>query len=990
MGASGISRTQGLNTARCGLMLCASATALLLTAAPSWAQSDTENVVVSASRITAAGFNAPTPTTVLSAQDIESQAQSNVFSAIQQLPSLMGSTGTQVANNTTSINNTGLSAFALHGLGAIRTLTLLNSQRVVPAFVNGTVDISQFPQLLISRVDVVTGGASASWGSDAVGGVVNVIVNDRFEGFKGNILAGVSTYGDDENFTLQLAGGGSFAGGKAHYVLSGEYSYEAGVGPGTYGTGCASGKNGRCWYSAASILQRSIANTAPGQPEYTFATNVQDFQLTLGGLVTRGPLQGTAFAPNGSPYQFQYGSNGVPLHDAAGTVTNCVSPFCIGGDTTSDFGNGTTLAAALQRGNLYAHVSYQLLPNVSVWVGFIGSQVHTVNASVRGAFRPDFFTIQCGNAQGGANAFLPASINTACMSNNITNFRFGSILPMLDNPVEVANQRDLMRYTAGIDGSFTLFGKEWTWNSYLEHGDNNDTEKVRNIVLVPNLNAAVDAVAGPNGSIVCRSTVAQAQGCVPFSPFGTGAVSSSTLSFLQGGQLHQTSPYQQTYERQEAASISFNGQPFDDWAGPVSMAFGAEYREEDYVVYADPAGNGGSVSPLLDPTGNNWFAGNFHSGQGNYHVSEGFLELGIPLMDSATWGKADLNMAGRATGYSTSGYIQTWKVGVTWETPIDGVRLRALQSRDVRAPNLSELFAAPVVSNNSVINPFVNPPTSTNVQFAAVGNTALKPEKSLNTELGIVYQPSWFPGFNLSIDYYHIGIKGQIGSLSAQNEVDLCSQGFTQQCSAIITTNGGPPQTSPFLRILTQSFNLATVVTDGFDYEASYQFSLGDIVPGDFILRALATNVSRFITTSGVPGTIPTETAGTNTGSIPHWKILGVQTYNVDNWSFTFTENWISQGVFNRNYVLCSPGTCPLPTTVHPTIAYNHVDGAFYLNIGGSYSFDDHWQAYFKVDNVANLDPPPSPGTTPNQYGANPSLYDTIGRMFRVGMRVNY
>ena len=101
-------------------------------------------------------------------------------------------------------------------------------------------------------------------------------------------------------------------------------------------------------------------------------------------------------------------------------------------------------------------------------------------------------------------------------------------------------------------------------------------------------------------------------------------------------------------------------------------------------------------------------------------------------------------------------------------------------------------------------------------------------------------------------------------------------------------------------------------------------------------------------------------------------------------------ENWLSEGVFNRNYVVCAPGSCPLPTSVHPTIANNHMDGAFYLDVGGSYNFTENWQGYFKVDNVANLDPPPSPGTTPNQYGANPSLYDTIGRTFRVGVRVNY
>src|SRR3979490_243052 len=163
-----------------------------------------EQVVVSSSRITTAGFNAPTPTTVLSANDIADQAQSNVFTAVTELPSLMGSTGTAQGNHGSSTGTNGLSAFGIHGVGTSRALTLIDGQRVVPAVLGGTVDISQFPQLLIQRVDIVTGGASASWGSDAVSGVVNFILDNKFSGFKANILTGITTYGDDANVTAQV------------------------------------------------------------------------------------------------------------------------------------------------------------------------------------------------------------------------------------------------------------------------------------------------------------------------------------------------------------------------------------------------------------------------------------------------------------------------------------------------------------------------------------------------------------------------------------------------------------------------------------------------------------------------------------------------------------------------------------------------------------------------------------------------------------------
>jgi len=945
-----------------------------------------EQVVVSSTRITSAGFDAPTPTTVLSADDIAKQAESNVFTTVTELPSLMGSTGTATGNHGTSTGTNGLSAFGIHGVGTTRALTLIDGQRVVPATVGGTVDISQFPQLLIQRVDVVTGGASASWGSDAVSGVVNFVLDNKFSGVKGNLLTGISTYGDDENTTLQVAAGTDFAGGKAHIVTSVEYSYEAGIGTGTYGTGCVQA-GGRCWYSAPGILPLSIANTPAGQPEYTYALNTEDYQETKYGIITRGPLQGIAFNADGTSYNFNYGVGQTPNHDATGTVANCASPFCVGGDTTNNFGAGATLVGSLVRGNLYTRVSYDVGSNTQVWAAFAGSQVRTRNVSMIGAYRPDYFTIQC------SNAYLPASIAQDCASNNITSFQLGTLDASLPQNPTIVNQRDLNRFTAGADGAFRLLGKDWTWSGYVEHAINNSSVLVHNVLLTPYFKYAVDAVKAANGTIVCRSAAAQAIGCQPYDIFGDFPPSSASLAWMQGGTLsQQVGPDQLTHERQEAASISLNGQPFDLWAGPVSIATGIEYREEAFNVVGDTDSNGGpNVQPLLSTAGSNWVFGNFHNGGGNYHVNEGFLEVVVPLVNDNSWGHADLDVAGRATGYSTSGYVNTWKAGVTWDTPIDGVRLRALQSRDVRAPNLSELFAPPSGINSSILD-LTKPgtPNQVNVLNQQEGNTNLKPEKSTNTEVGVVLQPSWLPGFRLSADYWRLAIKGEIGALTNQQEVQLCSLGNQAQCSALLTANGGPPQTNQITTVVLEPFNLATVVTDGVDYEASYQFDVQNWdIPGSFVLRALATNVTKFITNSGVPTTIPVESAGTNTGVTPHWKILAQQTYNINRWSFTVAERWISPGVISGNFIQCTSG-CPLPTANNPTINNNRMAGAFYVDLGGSLDFSDNWEVYFKIDNAANVDPPPAPpiAAAPNSDGSNPQLYDTIGRMFHVGIRV--
>ena len=187
-----------------------SSTAVLamMIAAPAMAQQGqegVESVTVSSSRIMSSGFDAPTPTTVINSDELIKQANTNVFTTITQLPSLMGSTGTTVGNGGSSNGVNGLSALNLRGIGTARNLIMIDGERVIPTNIQGVVDISQFPQMLIQRVDVVTGGASASWGSDAVSGVVNFIFDKKFEGFKMNLNGGISNYADDEKGQIQFA-----------------------------------------------------------------------------------------------------------------------------------------------------------------------------------------------------------------------------------------------------------------------------------------------------------------------------------------------------------------------------------------------------------------------------------------------------------------------------------------------------------------------------------------------------------------------------------------------------------------------------------------------------------------------------------------------------------------------------------------------------------------------------------------------------------------
>jgi outer membrane receptor protein involved in Fe transport len=605
-------------------------------------------------------------------------------------------------------------------------------------------------------------------------------------------------------------------------------------------------------------------------------------------------------------------------------------------------------------------------------------------------------------------------------------------------------QRDMRRYVVGGNGGFSLFNTDFTWDSYFEHGENNTAFHIRNMPLKARFNLAMDAIQLADNSIVCRDPVARANGCVPFNPFGTSMPSPASIAYIDN-QAHGArvgGPEMRQWMRQEAFGLNFNTTPFANWAGDVALAFGLDYREEAFAQTADPYSGGITAStpasalyPCTDPaldcqvsggaTGHvnpgNWNAGNFTSGQGNYHVSEVYAEAGIPLIDDATFGKADLDVAGRFERYSTAGDIMAWKVGLTWDTPLPGVRLRALQSRDVRAPNLADLFLPKQTKNGGFCNLFADPSCASSQTMGETnaGNPLLKPEKGQTTQMGIVYQPDWLPGFQASFDYYRIAVKGIITSSGPGTVESLCYQGISAYCSQqFIQTKNGQPQTktpgsqggvgdaNQVLSITGIPFNSAGLLTDGFDVEASYQFDLINWgVPGDFMARMLANHTMKFIADPLQPGQYATEAAGVlgggfnsstysqSTGNVLTWKVTAMQSWQGDKIGLTLTERWLADGVMRgkwlgtgitspgNRWIVCSTG-CPADTNQVHTTNYQYVPSVFYLDVGTTYNYTDTTQFYFKVNNAFNTSPP---NTGNNEV--NNTLYDVIGRFFQIGVR---
>ena len=1065
----------GLTTTRARLaggvaMLALSAgAAMAQQAAP--AQQGVEQVVVSSTRLQNAGFDAPTPTTVMSAADLEKQAQPNIFEAVTQLPALEGSSGVTYNTGSTTTGLQGLSALNLRGLGIIRTLTLIDGQRIVPANPNGAVDVSQMPQLLIQRVDVVTGGASASWGSDAVAGVVNFVTDKHFEGFKFNASGGMSTYGDDGTAVMQMAAGTSLMGGRLHMEMAAEYQSAAGVAPrlpvsyNQFGSKIYPG--GREFFSQVGTANYSLNSSGSGLsgvsagytgPRFIVGNLAQDANTYPYVMVNSGPKQGTIFGANGQASQFDY----------AGAIggTCFGTPADPGDQTARQFTH--SLIDPITRGNVYGRISYDLNDNTEIYATINISNVRTQNIPAQGNSNKGGIGIKCDNA------FLPqtgmfgvglsyAATIAACnaayanplYNSNATVTATGAPVQgfsvttsngnmNLDQIVDI--QRDMRRYVVGGDGAFNVFDTDFTWDSYFQHGENDTAFHIHNMPLKNRFNLAMDTIQLADGSIVCRDPAARANGCVPFNPFGTSMPSPAAIAYIdnQANGAKVGGPEMRQYLRQEAFGLNINTNPIKDWAGDVSVAFGYDYREEAFTQWSDPYSGGITASspanalyPCTDPsidcqasggaTGHvnpgNWNAGNFTAGQGNYHVNEVFAETGIPLINDATWGKADLDLAGRFERYSTAGDIMAWKVGLTWDTPLPGVRLRTLMSRDVRAPNLADLYLPRQTLNGGFCNKFADPNCTQNQVMGQTnaGNPLLKPEKGQTTQIGVVYQPDFLPGFQASFDYYRIIVKGIIASSGPQTVEDLCSQGISSYCSQqFIQTANGQPQTgavgnqglagdpNQVLSITAIPFNSAGLLTDGFDVEASYQFDLQDWdVPGDFVARLLANHTMKFISDPFQPGQYASENAGVlgggfnsdtysgTTGNVLTWKVTAQQSWQGDKLGLTLTERWFADGVMRgkwlgqgitspgNQWIVCTTG-CPTDSNQVHTINYQYVPSVLYMDIGATYDWTDSTQLYVKVNNAFNTSPP---NTGNNEV--NNTLYDVIGRFYQVGIRIN-
>lgn len=888
--------------------------------------STVSELVVTGTRL-GSGYSAPTPVVVQSALELQAAAPATLSDALNQLPAFKNSSSSSNAG-ISAVRGNGASLLNLRGLEPQRTLVLLDGRRVVSSSASGSPDVNLFPQILVSRVEVVTGGASAAYGSDAVAGVVNFILDKKFSGLKASVQAGISSRDDGANHGASVAVGTPFGNG-GHFLASTEYFRQDEIGP----------PGGRAFADGGYAI---VVN--PSGPPTRLIAPSRSSNATFGGLIVGGPLDSTQFLPGGVAAPF--------LKGAAVTSTTM-----IGGDgPLAEYG----LTAGLERWSNFARASYQLSPELEVYAegGYAVSKASfdITRPTQTGATAFTIFS---------DNAYLPASIRSAMAAANISSFKLGRI----DRDFGYA-KADGKSETWRITGGFTWqLPAGWELEGYYAHGRNNYTVQTKDNTIHRNVFAAADAVINPaNGQIVCRSTLAGLDpGCVPLNLFGDGSVSSASLNYVRGTAV------QDLRLDQDVASLTGRGSPFSTWAGKVSIAAGFEYRREAAVQTSDAlsqtvasgAGLRGFPTALNGQLGS-FFLSNPQPLTGKYDIKEGFFEAEVPLLSDIAFAKSlSINGAVRLVQYSTVGSVTVWKIGGSYE-PFADLRFRATRSRDIRAANIAELFSSPVSTQGTVISNGA----STAWLGKRSGNRDLQPEEADTTTVGAVYRPSWFPGLNLTLDYFDINLKGAITQLTAQQTVDQCAASFAPACAQISTING-----QLFIQIPT--LNIASIQTRGIDFEASM---VKPVASGQLRLRTLVSYLDKLETS--FPGVAPIDRAGDiGLSGTPHWTANLTASYAADNFEVFVQERYIGPGKVDN---------AATPTTFSDNsvkaVAYTDLTLQFNVKLAAS-----DVQLFGTINNLFDKQPPIVPTIPYGAYrGTNFSLYDVVGRYMTVGARMKF
>lgn len=936
-----------------------------------------EPITVTGTRIKT-GFDQPTPVTTSTIEQLEEAQPAGIATSLNQLPQFQGSVSPRNAPLSTATGPFAARGnyLNLRGVGINRTLILLDGERAPPTTSTGQVDVNSIPEMLVSRVDVVTAGVSAVYGSDAVTGVVNYILDDNFTGLRLKAQTGISDFRDAFSYRVGAAGGFDFSGDRGHLIASIEHE------------------------KTDEILHKdrplSALNYIRGGKGATNDTNIGGQAafpvIFVPNAVTTLLLPGGSFQ-SGPGAGLQVNSNGqlVPIVRGSYVASNVY----VGGDGGA-LDQGRTLISGGTSTRAFGRASYEVANGIDLFAeGMYTENRNPYHTAI------SFFTLLAYPQ----NAFLPNALKptAAFLAANpaTANTPLGVFVRASPSDLTAPRQLETSRSWSVKTGVRGDLGDGWNFNAVYIHGDVKQHVEAYEVDS-RKLFAAADSIVNPaNNQIVCRITITNPTifpGCVPYNPFGNGtngANRAAVENFIYGLSIYETT------NKTDDFVFNVSGEPLSTWAGPVGVSFGAEYRRNSLMLTSnsDPA-------VTLDSTGirglttlgvNNAFnITNIGVANGRSNVKEANIELLVPLAakDSAI-GELIVSGAGRWTEYSTSGTVYTWKGGATWE-PIPDVRFRGTLSRDIRAPTLYELFAGRTSVRIPLSDPHTNFANPTGTFVFGGGNADLTPEKADTFTAGIVLKPRFVPRLTLSVDYYDLKISDAITSLSAAQVLQVCenSNGTGPSCDNIdrpLPFSDRTPANFP-TSIFAGFINAAALETKGIDIEATYSVPVGN---GTLGFRALANHLIRYASQNSSTDPLVSQ-AGyfdytLNTGTIqPKWRGTVSANYRSDSgFNFFLQGRYVGELKMGEIPGLSVTGRQTNVFDVKKTDAVMYFDANVSQTIKGGPSGSE-LELFFNVNNLFNKQPPVIPGNSlvGALYPTYMPLYDVMGRYFTFGAKI--
>lgn len=1023
---------------RSALSIAVAATLLAASsAAIAQQEPEVEELVVTGSRIARPNLESAVPVTTVTGEELFQTGNTSMGDLLNDLPS-MRSTFSQ-SNSSRFLGTTGLNLLDLRGLGTQRTLVLVNGRRHVGADILSNAvspDVNTFPTDLVERIDVVTGGNSAVYGSDAIAGVVNFVLKRDFEGVQLRGQTGQTSERDGETHYASVLAGTNFLDDRGNIAVNVEYA-----------------KQEAFFASDRSHLRRQRAyittDTDPGAapadatPDRTYYEDVRFASLANGGSLLIAPRAGSGLAPcgrdaNGAAYScsflFQPDGSLVPQ---TGTRIGLAPTgnFDGGNGSNNRERNALAIFPDLDRTsvNVFGHLTIS-----EAFEPFIEAKYVRTESMRYGG--PAFF--QGGTIDGEReqprfdNPFLSDAtrdqINAARALMGLAPATASTRLALRRNLLDLGPRqedatRETTRVVLGVGGNFA---SDWNYEVSVNVGRfKEDTDVLGNLNQQRFL-LAMDSTRDANGNIVCRSQIDPAAArifpfsnsddyansllandvasCVPLNPFGEGSITAAMRNYL----LQNTTSVAKIEQFVASAIVSGTSQRwFELPAGPIGLAFGVEHRTEDNYFKSDDLVENGitfyNALPFFDPP--------------TFEVSEAFTEFRVPLLADKTFAQSlTLNAAGRYADYKgATGEVLAHNYGLEW-APIDSLRFRVGKARAVRAPNLVDRYA-PLGQNFSLVN---DPCSARNIatgsanrvancaaagipasydfvyssslSFLDGGNPGLKEETSDSFTAGLVFRPDFLTGLSLSVDYFDIDIDDVITAPSAQQILDACydSASLNNQFCGLFQRAGaaGGPQGEEQFRILENSLqrvvlNYASSTARGIDVEVGYSQQLGGL--GDLSTRLVYTHTLQrddFLNPSdpGYADQVLMELGD------PEDAFNLNADFKRGALSLGYELRYIGRMVLNQYEDVFSLQGRPAQNADFAGRTY--YPSVFYHDVRAGYDFTDTLNAYIGVDNVANKVPPL--GLTGQGGGAggigNSGLYEARGRFIFIGAKYTF